>query len=84
MLREHNGNVEVLNDVGNSSDSITFRTDKFSEYALAYETVNANKLVLQLIIVVLITLILALICFIALIRYRRHQRRLRKLEKAKA
>ncbi len=84
ILREHNGNVEVLNDVGNSSDSITFRTDKFSEYALAYETVNANKLVLQLIIVVLITLILALICFIALIRYRRHQRRLRKLEKAKA
>ena len=39
IIREHNGEVEVLEDVTVSEDgkSIVFKSDKFSTYALAYE-----------------------------------------------
>ena len=77
-IREHNGTVDVLQDIGNDPTSITFRTDRFSEYAIAYETVSVNKLILQFVIISLITLILAVICFAALVRYRRIQRKQRR------
>lgn len=75
VLRNHNGVVDILRDLDDDPDTVTFRTDKFSEYSIAYEAVNVNKLVLQLIIVILIALILALICYINLWRYRRIHRK---------
>ena len=39
VIREHNGEVEIIDDVKLSEDgkSIIFKSDKFSTYALAYE-----------------------------------------------
>lgn len=71
ILRNHNGTIDILSDLDDNPDTITFRTDKFSEYAVAYEAINMNKFVLRLIIIILISLILALICYINLWRYRR-------------
>jgi hypothetical protein len=75
VLRNHNGVVDVLEDVGNDPDTITFRTDRFSEYAIAYEAINVNKLVLRVVIVAFISFILAIICFVNLVKYKRKARR---------
>ncbi len=75
IIRNHNGVVDVLKDVGEDSDTITFRTNKFSEYALAYEAVNVNRIVLRFLIVAVASLILALVCFLNLVKYRRRARR---------
>ena len=74
VIRYHNGTVDVLDDIGPDPDRIIFRTDKFSEYAIAYEAVNINRLILRFLIITGISLILAVICFAALIRYRRKAR----------
>ena len=75
VIRNHNGVVDVLDDIGNDPDTVTFRTDKFSEYAIAYEAVNVNKLILRIVIVSVISLALAIICFVNLIKYKRKERR---------
>jgi hypothetical protein len=75
VLRNHNGTVDILRDLDDDPNTITFKTDKFSEYSIAYEAININRLVLQLIIVILVALVLALICYINLWRYRRKNRR---------
>ncbi|MBQ6587856.1 MAG: Ig-like domain-containing protein [Butyrivibrio sp.] len=75
ILRNHNGTVDILRDLDNDPNTVTFRTDKFSEYSIAYEAINVNRLVLQLIIVILVALVLALICYINLWRYRSKRRR---------
>lgn len=36
VVREHNGELEVLNTVVNSDNTVFFETDEFSRYALAY------------------------------------------------
>lgn len=45
VIRNHNGVVEVLDTVVNEDGTISFKTDKFSTYALAYadnEVTNTN------------------------------------------
>ncbi len=74
VIRDHGGSVEVLTDIGSDSSSVVFRTNKFSSYAIAYEAININNLVLRFAIVTVLSLIMALTCFVALIRYRRKQR----------
>lgn len=36
VVRDHNGEIEVLNTTVNEDNTISFETDKFSTYALAY------------------------------------------------
>ncbi len=74
VMRNHNGVVDVLQDIGNDPETITFRTDKFSEYAIAYEAININTLILRFAIVGMISLILAVICFVSLVKYKRTAR----------
>ncbi len=78
IIRSHNGVVDVLDDMGDDDETtVTFRTDRFSEYAIAYEAVNVNKLILRIIIISFVSLILAIICFVNLVKYRRSARRAR-------
>ena len=77
VIRNHNGVVDVLEDIGNDPDTVTFRTDRFSEYAIAYEAINVNRLVLRVVIVAFISFILAVICFVNLVKYKRKARRAR-------
>lgn len=78
VIRNHNGKADVLQDIGNDPTTITFRTDKFSEYAIAYEAVNINKLVLRVVIGGAVSFVLAIICYINLVIYRRKARRARR------
>ena len=75
VLRDHNGDVDVLKDLGDDSDTIRFKSDKFSQYAIAYEVTSANKLVLRFFIIAVVALILAILCVLNLLRFRRHNRR---------
>jgi len=82
VLRYHNGSVDVLDDIDkNDPTSITFKTDKFSEYAIAYEAININKLIIRFAIITFVALVLAVICFAALVSYRRSLRKQRRLSK---
>ncbi|MCR5557793.1 MAG: Ig-like domain-containing protein [Butyrivibrio sp.] len=74
-IRNHNGVVDLLDNVGDRDDSITFRTDRFSQYAIAYQVVSVNRLLIQFAAVTVISLILAVICYVNLIKYRRRARR---------
>lgn len=75
VIRNHNGAVDVLKDIGDDPDSVTFRSDRFSEYAIAYEAININKLVLRVVIIAVISFLLAVICFVNLVKYKRSARR---------
>ena len=75
VIRNHNGVVDILEDIGNDPTTVTFKTDRFSEYAIAYEAINVNRLVLRIVIVAFISFILAVICFINLVKYKRRARR---------
>ncbi|WP_024864927.1 InlB B-repeat-containing protein [Butyrivibrio sp. FCS014] len=82
VLRYHNGSVDILDDIGTDDPTtITFKTDKFSEYAIAYEAININKLIIRFAIITFIALVLAVICFAALVSYRRSLRKQRRLSK---
>ncbi len=74
VIRDHNGKVDVLEDIGDDPTTVTFRTDRFSEYAIAYEAINVNKLILRFFIIAGVSLILALICFVNLVKYKRTSR----------
>jgi hypothetical protein len=75
VIRNHNGVVDILEDIGNDPTTVTFKTDRFSEYAIAYEAINVNRLVLRVVIIAFISFILAVICFINLVKYKRRARR---------
>ena len=74
VIRDHNGDVEVLNDVGNDPAAIIFKTDRFSEYAIAYEATNVNMIILRFAIIAFGSLILTILCIINLLRHSRHTR----------
>ncbi|MCR5503642.1 MAG: hypothetical protein K6F53_11600 [Lachnospiraceae bacterium] len=78
ILREHNGSVDVLTDLDDFPDTITFRTNKFSQYAIAYEALNVNVMILVFFGVTFVALIFATVCYVNLVRYRRKARRARK------
>ncbi len=78
VIRNHNGVVDVLDDIGSDPNTVTFKTDRFSEYAIAYEAININKLVLRILIISFVSLILAIICFVNLVKYKRNERRARR------
>ena len=80
ILREHNGIVDVLADLDTNPDTITFRTNKFSEYAIAYEAVNVNRMILIFFIITIIALIFALVCYVNLVRYRKRVRAEKRAE----
>ena len=42
MLRLHDGVVTVLKDLDNDPNTVTFETDSFSDYALAYQEAAAT------------------------------------------
>ncbi|WP_022766377.1 InlB B-repeat-containing protein [Butyrivibrio sp. XPD2006] len=71
VIRNHNGVVDILEDIGNDPNTVTFKTDRFSEYAIAYEAINVNRLVLRVVVIAFLSFILAVICFVNLVKYKR-------------
>ncbi len=82
VIRDHNGNVDVLKNIGDDPNTIRFRSDSFSEYAIAYEVVSASTLVIRFFIIAVVALILAILCVLNLLRFRRHNKRHAKMQHA--
>lgn len=78
ILRIHNGEVDVLPDLDSDPDTITFRSGKFSQYAIVYKAVNVNVLSAVFLGITVLSLLIAMICFVNLIKYKRTARRARK------
>ncbi len=70
IMREHDGQIDVLADQDSDPETITFTTDRFSEYAIAYEAVNVNKMIIWSFVITGIAFIGAMICYVNLLRYR--------------
>ncbi len=77
VLRVHNGELKVLPDLDDDPETITFRTDRFSVYAIAQDVTTANGLVAWLVAGAVIALGVALTCLLILIEHHRRMRRQR-------
>ncbi|MCR5302901.1 MAG: hypothetical protein K6E49_10735 [Lachnospiraceae bacterium] len=75
VLRVHEGELSVLPDLDDDPKTITFRTDRFSSYAIAQDVTSANGIVAWLAAGALVAFGLALTCLLILIN---HQRKMRK------
>lgn len=87
VLRVHNGELKVLPDLDDNPRTITFRTDRFSSYAIAMQTASSHEVVLYLTLGALISLLVGLTCFLILIlhqaKVRRERRRARAAQRRK-
>ena len=81
ILRVHNGQVSVLPDLDDDPKTITFRTDRFSSYAIAKEVASANSLVAWLIAGAAIAFGVAVSCLLILVI---HQNKMRKTRRKRA
>ena len=79
VLRVHDGTVSVLPDLDDDPKTITFKTDRFSSYAIAKEVMSTGSLVKWLIAGAVVAFGIALTCFLILIS---HQRRMRAARRA--
>ncbi|MCR5687478.1 MAG: hypothetical protein K6G58_05610 [Lachnospiraceae bacterium] len=75
VLRVHDGELSVLPDLDDDPKTITFRTDRFSLYAIAQDVTSASSLVAWLAAGAIISLGIALTCLLILVE---HHRRMRK------
>ncbi|MCR5596027.1 MAG: InlB B-repeat-containing protein [Lachnospiraceae bacterium] len=81
VLRVHNGELSVLPDLDDNPNTITFRTDRFSSYAIAQEVATAKGIVTWLIAGAALAFGVAVTCFLILIA---HQRKMRQLKRQRA
>lgn len=78
ILRIHNGELSVLPDLDDDPKTITFRTDRFSTYAIAKQVTTANNLVAWLVAGAALAFGVAMTCFLILIAHQRNYRKARK------
>lgn len=81
VLRVHNGELTVLPDLDDDPKTITFKTDRFSSYAIAREVATASSLVTGLAVGALLAFGVAVTCLAILII---HQRKMRKMKRKAA
>ncbi len=78
ILREHSGELSILPDLDDDPKTITFRTDRFSAYAIAEQKATAKDIAIRFMIGALIALIIAVACFIILMYHHVQMRRAKK------
>ena len=78
VLRLHQGSLTVLPDIDDNPKTITFRTDRFSSYAISQEVVRSNTLVIWLVAGAAVALGIALTCMLILIAHQSKYRRARR------
>ncbi len=81
ILRVHNGQLTVLPDLDDDPKTITFRTDRFSSYAIAKEVSTANGIIAWLAGGAILAFGIALTCLIILIAHHRNMRRSKRAAK---
>jgi hypothetical protein len=82
VLRVHNGELTVLPDLDDDPKTITFRTDRFSSYAIAEEMASSRELVKWLAAGSIIALGVAITCFCILIMHQAKMRRMKRKARA--
>ena len=70
--------LTVLPDIDDNPKTITFRTDRFSSYAISQEVVRSNTLVIWLVAGAAVALGIALTCMLILIAHQSKYRRARR------
>ena len=78
VLRVHQGELTILPDLDDNPKTITFRTDRFSSYAISKEVTTSNKLIKWLIAGGAIAFGIALTCFLILIVHQAKWKRARR------
>lgn len=78
VLRIHNGELSVLPDLDDNPKTITFRTDRFSTYAIAKQVASANNLVAWLVAGAALAFGVAMTCFLILLAHQRKYVKARK------
>lgn len=81
VLRVHNGELAVLPDLDDNPKTITFRTDRFSSYAIAEQVASTNGIIGWLVGGAALALGVAITCFLILVA---HQRKVRRMKRAAA
>ncbi len=81
VLRVHNGELSILPDLDDNPKTITFRTDRFSSYAIAKEVATTNSVIAWLAGGAIVAFGVALTCLIILITHQRRMRRARRSAK---
>ncbi len=82
VLRVHNGELTVLPDLDDDPKTITFRTDRFSSYAIAREVASSRELVTWFAAGSAIALAVAITCFCILIVHQANMRKARRRARA--
>ena len=78
VLRLHNGEVSILPDLDDDPKTITFKTDRFSSYAISKQKATAKNIAVNFAIGAIITFIIALVCFVLLMYHHITMKRIRK------
>ena len=78
IIREHNGELTILPDLDDDPKTITFKTDRFSSYAISEQKNSAKSMVIKFMIGALIALAVALTCFVILMYHHVQMRRSRR------
>ena len=82
VLRVHDGELKVLPDLDDDPKTITFRTDRFSTYAIAQEVASTRQMVMYFTLGALIALVTGLTCVLILILNQARARRARRRARA--
>lgn len=78
ILRNHNGELTILPDLDDNPETITFKTDRFSAYAIAESVASPKTIAIRFAIGALISLVLALGCALILMYHHVKMRRMRR------
>jgi hypothetical protein len=79
ILRDHNGELTILPDLDDDPQTITFKTDRFSSYAIAESKASQKTIVIRFAVGALISLVIALSCLLILMY---HQVKMRRMKRA--
>ena len=82
IIRVHDGELTVLPDLDDDPKTITFRTDRFSSYAIAREVASSRDLVTWFALGATIALAVAITCMLILILHQQKLRRARRRARA--
>lgn len=78
ILRDHNGQLTILPDLDDDPHTITFKTDKFSAYAISEQIATPKSIAIRFAIGALISLIIALACMLILMYHQVKMKRARR------
>ena len=82
VLRVHDGELTVLPDLDDDPKTITFKTDRFSSYAIAKEVASSRDLVTWFALGATIALAIAITCLLILIAHQQRMRKMRRRQRA--